>query len=215
MTYNVYIICSKTTISMHFSTQTSQELFHTLPWSHGTHGILVSATLRIIPASWCGDFVVRSMEKVDIMYNSYFILHFHTCILCFYRMKWQMDSNGLYFSGSMFRFPVRVLEFAAWCKTTKTIPKRIILVMLSKKSATDTFGRCVIIVILRPSHLCSCVWHIATEIALEIIGICFFGPSSKTWKQGQFICLDFQVSVDCTSQDFCKTDTIQCKWFRL
>ncbi|CAJ1333627.1 unnamed protein product [Effrenium voratum] len=27
-----------------------KELFHTLPWSHGTHGILVAATLRIIPA---------------------------------------------------------------------------------------------------------------------------------------------------------------------
>lgn len=30
--------------------ESDKELFHTLPWSHGTHGILVSATLRIIPA---------------------------------------------------------------------------------------------------------------------------------------------------------------------
>jgi len=30
--------------------ESDKELFHTLPWSHGTHGILVSATLSIIPA---------------------------------------------------------------------------------------------------------------------------------------------------------------------
>lgn len=152
--YNICNMFEKQLFRCILMQPSSQELFHTLPWSHGTHGILVSATLRIIPASWCGAFVVRSMEKVDIIYNPHFILHFHTCILCFCIMKCQMDSNGVYFCGSMFRFLVQVLKFSAWCKTPKTIPKSIILVMLSKKSSTDTFGRCVI---LRPSHLCSYV----------------------------------------------------------
>jgi len=47
---NAYELVSCTGEVLHVTPESDKELFYTLPWSHGTHGILVAATLRIIPA---------------------------------------------------------------------------------------------------------------------------------------------------------------------
>ncbi len=129
----------------------------------------------------------------------YITLHYMTL----HMLKYQMDSNGLKFEEISSDWKVQL---------GARLPKQFLNASFWSCSAQEChwYGRrCV-----RPSHSCSCVWHIATEIALEIIGICFL---ARQRLGKQFICLE-SVSVGGRSQDFWKTQPeliIQCEWFRL